>query len=139
MATRVVRARFGSHSLSLGPPSADPVRPPAPPQALVPLANTFPTGQTPDLRTLVDSHRTLSHPPPPSALSDAAFSIPTLFAAIQELEDSVMTLRLEVEEASKLQHGLESELELRALPSSSVLRTPRASQWELIRSLATQG
>lgn len=95
----------------------------------MPLVDSLQLADTPDLGALVESHRNLREPPPPSVISadaaTAAFSVPALFSAIQELEDSVMTLRLEVEEASKLQHGLESELELRTLGNSCV---PRAAK-----------
>ncbi|KAK4699045.1 hypothetical protein P7C70_g7225, partial [Phenoliferia sp. Uapishka_3] len=95
-------------------------------QALLPLVDSLQLNETPDLGALVESHRSLREPTTSSSTDSAdptatAFSVPALFSAIQELEDSVMTLRLEVEEASSLQHNLESELELRTLSNSQRL------------------
>ncbi|KAL8286417.1 hypothetical protein RQP46_004434 [Phenoliferia psychrophenolica] len=106
-------------------------------QALLPLVEALQLNDPPDLGALVESHRILRDPPPqPSTLVDAAFSVPALFSAIQELEDSVLTLRLEVEEASKLQYGLETGLELRS--NSGNMSRPRKiaeGKAELQRSL----
>lgn len=100
-------------------------------KALLPLVETLQLSESTDLESLVQAHTNLRLPPPTTGAPPpplGAFSVPALFSAIQELEESVLTLRLEVEQASKLQHGLESELESRVLMSDACVFLPAKSR-----------
>lgn len=96
-----------------------------PAESLLPIVQALGINDSsPELDDLAETHAALCLPLPPRSVDAAVAydSTPSLYTAVKELEDRVMSLSIEVHEAQNLQASLQAELEKREANNSCVER-----------------